>query len=753
MVVNMRNVFVGICFCVAAGGASALSLGASRGTVVLGSTIDLAFEVRPDPDTDLSSSCITVHLTAGATPIADSRIRVTPMEGGQTPMVRVQAFVPVEEPVLTATVAAGCAGRVSRVYTFLADLPSAAPAQTQAPIDIARLGAASVPSRDAAAPGADVGGRAADRAAARPRQRPAAPRVAARRSEAGQAAARSARPPTAQAAPARKPRAADLPKPQPKKAAAAAPAAKPEAPAPRLVMEPLDLAGDAPPELRMTREQPQMSVRPADVQRAESEALWQTLDASAAGAQQFEERLRKLEADVQAQRQQVEAERAVAAELRQQLALAESRGFSAAVVYSLVGLLLLALAGIAWLLRRSRDQAIEAWRHSVALSSDPRDSWTRTEAPEAQDSWRDDDDGHELWEPAPAAAPQGAAQNLPGHPPQNLPRNPHQSTLQATLAATPQATAQAAAQAAAQAEVPRQPFASTVPMPEDAAAAGQPGARGGAQVQQLVSVDDMFDIQQQAEFFTSIGEHEQAIDVLRKCIAEQGAAAPLAYRELLHLYHVLGRTEDFKQLRDEVQERINVRIPEFAQLHQLGAGLDGYPEALAQIEAVWTTPEVLALIDSFLFRRGKESAVERFDVAAIDDLLLLQSIAQTTPAHLRGALPPRTRTTPMAAAPQPAPDGQHSAPAAGESGQAPGLDLNLDFDLEPMTDRPLDARQPPENMLDLDLTDLPPPRLTLDELPPIPVTPPPAAGAPVGFGADNEQMELRVELERADRKK
>ena len=47
--------------------------------------------------------------------------------------------------------------------------------------------------------------------------------------------------------------------------------------------------------------------------------------------------------------------------------------------------------------------------------------------------------------------------------------------------------------------------------------------------------------------------------------------------------------------------------------------------------------------------------------------------------------------------------------------------------------------------LDLDLSD--PPHITLSDLPPVPVTPAPAAGQAVGFGMRNDLVELRLELE------
>lgn len=53
--------------------ATALSLGASRGAVVLGAPVDLVFEVQPDPGTDIESSCVAARLVSGETPVPDSR--------------------------------------------------------------------------------------------------------------------------------------------------------------------------------------------------------------------------------------------------------------------------------------------------------------------------------------------------------------------------------------------------------------------------------------------------------------------------------------------------------------------------------------------------------------------------------------------------------------------------------------------------------------------------------------------------------
>ena len=121
------------------------AVGSGSGTVVLGSPVDLTFELQPDPGTDVASSCITAKLVAGDNAIGDSKVRVIPLPEvrGRPSGVRVMASVALDEPVLTVTLTAGCAGRTTRTYTFLSDLPAIATRSASAlPVDLSRLPAA-----------------------------------------------------------------------------------------------------------------------------------------------------------------------------------------------------------------------------------------------------------------------------------------------------------------------------------------------------------------------------------------------------------------------------------------------------------------------------------------------------------------------------------------------------------------------------------------------------------------------------------
>lgn len=713
-----------------AAGASALSLGNGSGTVVLGAPVDLSFELQPDPGTDVASSCVTAKLVAGDNAISDNKVRVVPLPEvrGRPSGVRVLASVSLDEPVLTVTLTAGCNGKTTRSYTFLSDLPTTVTRSTSAsPVDLARLPAAtpSAASESQLSPSQGSGSASAAAAGAMQATRPRDKAPALARASGSPSA--ESRPPGSPAA--ARPSARVGTAAPGKSVVAAAPAARS-----RLVVEPLDTWLDSPVALRSTAQLPTAPSEEMSALRTQAAALWRSLNAQPEELQKDGERLKALESDTAALRAQAAKDRAAAGQLQQQLEAMEQERFPATVVYALGGLLALALAGVAWMWSRMRsasDKAVRSWRDSVALGARGDAASAHEEAvsltPHPGDTW------------------------LPSE------TQPH------AVAANPESGAMPLRKAAPAAVEPRfvatSPAASA-PAPLQAKSVSAPAAASVAP--HIVNPEELFDIQQQAEFFVSVGEHQQAIEVLKNHIAEHRQTSPLAYLELLRLYHTLSRVDEFAQLRTQFMQSFNAQVPEFAGFHRTGRMLYHYTDALAEIEAEWTTPAVLGLLEKFLFRRTGAEAVEPFDLAAYDDLLLLLAIAQTTPASARGAAPPRKRTTPLApprsetlvAPAAPAPVALH------DDQPLDSLAASLEFEFA------MKAQQEPEPVrsaatpsrpaaavgedsrgipLDLDLSE--PPHLTLSDLPPVPVTAPPPAGQPVGFGMENDLMELRLELE------
>lgn len=727
-------------------GASALSLGPSRGTVVLGAPVDLTIEVQPDPGMDLASSCLAVQLVAGDVPVSAAQVRITPWPDmpGRRPAIRVQSSDIVREPVLTATVTAGCSGAVSRTYTYLTELPGSV-APGAAPLDVTRLSSPVRATPQRAVQPAPVASAAAEATVAST--------ASSGRTLAGAEAPVPAPPPAP-----KPPRKATA---KPPTSAAAAAQAQPTTSAPRLVMEPLDLEGVA--GLRISTELAQSPTPEDSPQRAQAAALWKALNAEPG---QEDPRVHTLQSQLTQAQAQAGQERAQVVQLQAQLNEAQSEGVPSWWLYAL-GLALAgasALAGgLAWRLRQARSHAADAWHEAAAMQPAATDMAKLQElglAPDSRDAWADS--AMAAAETVQAAAP-----------------------VPATPAAPPQA--------------PEAPSAPPAKQPEPASAAPNTSS---VPLAGMVNPEDLFDIVQQAEFYVSIGEHDLAIGELRQHIAERGSSSPFSYLELLRLYHQLGRIEAFDLLRSQFMEHFNAEVPEFSHFAQQGAGLEIYTDALADIEAQWTSNSVLELLESFLFLHpDRASPAPRFDLAAYDDLLLLLAIAQTTPASARGEPAPRKRTTPlMPPTFQPAsPEGTGQATAAVAAASAalgmPAIDLapqepqeaaaagalaqewvppppptvqaelaaaqaGLAFDLGDFDWSPAHAPAPaapaapepaPANddaltaLLEMDFSG-PIPLIDTD-LPPVAVTPPPAPGQAVGFSSSDEKFELRFELQ------
>lgn len=619
---KFRDLFLFASSVAAASQVCALSLGGSQGNVQLGHPIDLVFAVQPDAGQLLPNSCLRADIWMGDAALASSQVQVTALE--QT--VRVRSTTPVYEPLVTLKLSAGCADTTSRSYTFFADPPSTLAASV-APIDLSKIQVAPLP--------------VVPRTAA-PRPVPAvAPEKKARTAKrlinasAAQHSAQAIAPAPSEAA--TDAPAAALPTSAAVSTAASAPAAPREQP--RLRIEPLEGLVDT--SLAPAAEEPALAP-PASSMEPPAAPL---VDANTA-------RLEALEQQLQTLQQQLSSNRSEIVGLQSQLVQAQNAGLPV-WVHLVLGLLALALAAIAWLLQRlkqERSNARHAWAHTVLAAEDVP---AAAKAPLHVEPFA-----------APAntaspAAPQTAAPQTNSTPARPGSAAPAAPTQRPAPLATP---------------APLQDKALTPPSTLRAAAPSS----GAPLIAQVLTAQALFDVQEQAEFYASIGENDHAIEILQTHIAAHENSSPLAYIELLQLLYRLGRTDMFEQVREKFQTYFNVNVPEFLEFAHQGQDLhSGYPQVLAHIEAQWASDDVQALLRSLMVHPSPQTApgdAQRFDLCAFNDLLRLYNVAQTTPAAKRGPLSGRLHTAPAHADASPAAtappmadaylDLLHSAPAA-----------------------------------------------------------------------------------------
>lgn len=487
-----------------------------------------------------------------------------------------------------------------------------------------------------------------------------------------------------------------------------------EAGRPRLVMEPLSDWLQAPSVLRASTEMAALPESSSPSLREEAAARWRALNMQSEDLLQEDAR-RAAQDKVQSEKlAAAERDKAAALAVQQQLQERAAARFPASVVYALLALLVALAALLAWL-----------WARRQRLPSDSEQSWTHGPAKAAA-----------------SVAPVGVVRHAADeHDITTRPQPAEPEMLPSGM-------------------MPLE-FGTSVDAPEPAVDSAATAARTAAPtaaptaVTAVLNPEDLFDLQQQAEFFVSVGEHDQAIEVMKKHIEANQSASPLAYLELLRLYRSLSRIEQFNELRAQFHRHFNAQVPEFAAFARPGRTLFGYPDVLARIEALWCDPSVVPMLQELLFRgQGQD---QRFDLPAYDDLLLLHAVARTTPASARGQSAPRTRTTPLeaaaaeegmatASAPDPAsnlmefePDWDFDAQAAASKqvAPAPGAPMEIDLDLSDLTH--LDA------LADSGEISQPLPFLTQQEVPAVASTPPPAPNQPVGFGVNSDRFEARVD--------
>ena len=590
---TIRRTIVGFILVSTAACSVAASLGRLRGAAILGRPLDVAVDAQLGAGELPDALCATAEVFFGDTKISPARVRVvtepagTGSAGGGL-LIRVRTTNPVDEPVVSVFVAEGCTQKTTRKYVMFADpLAETSPASPAAYPALSAL-AVTVPAP------VGVQGLAVSPSSA----------SSARASSAATAPAASVPPKV------RKPRGAkpadtdDLGVPAPA-AALRLPSARLTGQAPtrqaqpsgkngraRLKLDALDLSIERDPVLRSSTEL--LSIPSTDdAQRQASAALWQALNAQPQDVLKDSQRLKALERDVSTLVAQNRSTQQAVASLKGQLEKARNERYNNWLVYVLG--LLLALAVAVWMWRRtpavdSERRGNPWWGKSEVIDSGQDASDLRT--PVATNKGRVD-------AKSAALVPTDSSLDVDLEVDETLFDSLRHPSLANPLPGVP----------------PLDPRDQNEFLPS------LPG------MPRPVNAEELFDVQQQADFFVTLGQFDQAIEVLRHHITDNVETSALAYLDLFDLYHRLQRTEDYELLRKDFNRVFNAQVPAMADYSTNDVGLDAYPSALSRIEALWPTPRVLEVIEESIFRKPDANA-EAFNLTAYRELLLLYSVAK-----------------------------------------------------------------------------------------------------------------------------
>ena len=149
-----------------------------------------------------------------------------------------------------------------------------------------------------------------------------------------------------------------------------------------------------------------------------------------------------------------------------------------------------------------------------------------------------------------------------------------------------------------------------------------------------VSIEELIDLEQQAEFFVVLGQDDAAIDLLIGHIRATGGTSPLPYLKLLEIYRRLGDRESYERTRERINHRFHAYAPDWDSDLQHARSLDEYPGVVQRLEQTWPNPiDAMAELEALMFRRD---GGELFELPAYREVLFLYSMARDLLDHQGG---------------------------------------------------------------------------------------------------------------------
>ncbi len=621
------------------GHAQALAFGRAQSIAVLGRPLDVRIPVTFAPNEPTDSICAKVEVFYG-----DIRAPATIELGRSTRaastdwILRVRSSVALDEPVVTVAVAAGCDSVQTRRYTLFTEpppdeasnavasvgsLPSfptvTAPAQAGASgraaerfvVATAATAAAALAVSPVAATDTSSAAPAANSTKQIPAERRAQRKNAARQMEQGAASAVDS---TVEIGLDRS-SASDVKKTSPKLASQANRRD-------RLKIEPIDLREslDTGPLRSSALLESAPSANPQ--QRAAFSALWQALSSPPEDIARNNLRLDKLQADVAALQLAAGAQTSL-------LQAAQNQTESTNQTRKLIGLglgvaALAAFAAGVWgvlLVRRRREGSKTPWWRGHSEHDDSGLAPLKGKTGAKRSTWQDADlvndevFGSDLAGRASALKSRGNQSNetnaTVGHSAQTeRGRYLDESRKRVDEILSERDAVSSRSSSLQDFDSPRD-FALSMP--------------GGPE--KYLSADELIDITQQADFFVSLGQHDQAILLLQEHIEGESEASPLPYVDLLGLHHSQDQRAAFESLSVRFQSKFNSKVPSFDDFGHDKGGLEDYPTAMSRITALWPSIKVLPVIEESL-RRRPDVKSKPFSLQAYRELIFLYTFVK-----------------------------------------------------------------------------------------------------------------------------
>lgn len=643
---NIRFAILGVALLCAATGSSAMTLGRARGAVLLGQPLKLSVPIQLDLGEGPSALCFEADVFYGDTRKDASRITVSsdylPQSGSA--LVSVISHDNVDEPVVSVYLRAGCEYKATRRFVLLADLAS------EVVKPVSRMNDAPQSVTPTVLPQRQVTfvDRPLNSVPVKTQRSP---------EPAGGQKAVSPKPPVPRTTPALRP---------------------------HLKLLPLDLAQERDPILKLSSEL--ILGESENLQkRAEAAAIWRSLNATAEDILNSEARRQSMEVDLKGLQVASSKNSQTLKELAGRLEAAESQRYANPLVYGLVGMLFLCSLCLAFVLYRKRNGGKEtaSWWGTDEASKEPHLSPSdRSKAAVLAP----DSSSVAVAMPDVVAMPVAGSTGALTRVDIDLHLDSPSFALKGEVAGSGEVVT------------------STLTPTSDSSlrASGHVDfSHSMTSGLRAVNTQEMLDVRQQADFFMTLGQHDEALGLLKDCVDGRAESNPLVYLDLLRILHILGRKAEFDHYRNDFNALFSGNVPTYASFNQGGEALEAYPDICHAIEAFWPTEQAIAYIEKCLVRDINDEANRGMDLEAFRDLLMLHGLATRLASDSESTLIPflASKVGPVETmADRSERVGGGDLQQATQPVSVDGLDIgNLSVDL--------DLSEPPGNLIDFDAAD------------------------------------------------
>jgi hypothetical protein len=142
-----------------------------------------------------------------------------------------------------------------------------------------------------------------------------------------------------------------------------------------------------------------------------------------------------------------------------------------------------------------------------------------------------------------------------------------------------------------------------------------------------IDLQKMLNARQEADFLMTLGQHDDAIKVLRACVTDSQFLNPWIYLDLLRIFHKLSQKIAYDSFRQQFNGRFSGVAPLYTDFHRRGRSLEEYTLISGRVTALWPSDEVVMYIEKCLIHTPGITPSEGFDLEAFDDLLTLHAVA------------------------------------------------------------------------------------------------------------------------------